>query len=56
MSQKFSILPAPFETLLEIREGTRKLADGEIMPLFETYLSQITKMAETVDKLQTRNV
>ncbi len=55
VSQKFSILPAPFETLLEIREGTRKLADVEIMPLFKTYLSQITKMAETVDKLLTRD-
>ncbi len=50
-AQHFSISAEPFETLLATREGVRKLADGEVRPLFETYLSQVTRMAEAVDKL-----
>ncbi len=50
-AERFSISAEPFITLLEVREGTRKLADSEVKPLFETYLAQITRMAEIVDKL-----
>lgn len=48
---KFSISSTPFETLLDIRGGGRRLEDGEIRPLFEAYLREITRMAEFVDRL-----
>ena len=38
-------------TLLETREGKRKLGDDEIKPLFEAYLTEITRVTEAVDKL-----
>ena len=50
-AEHFSISINPFETLLKTREGVHKLADGEIKPVFESYLGQITRMAEAVDKL-----
>jgi predicted nucleotidyltransferase len=50
-AERFVISPVPFITLLETREGKRKLADEEIQPLFEAYLTEITRMAEAVDKL-----
>jgi predicted nuclease of restriction endonuclease-like RecB superfamily len=50
-AERFSISAEPFENLLAAREQNRKLADAEIQPLFETYLEQITRMAEAVDKL-----
>ena len=48
---KFAISPAPFEKLLEVRQGGRRLGDAEIRPLFEEYLSEITRTAEHVDRL-----
>ena len=48
---RFSISAAPFETLLDVRAGDRRLKDAEIRPLFEDYLRQITRTAEHVDKL-----
>jgi predicted nucleotidyltransferase len=50
-AERFSISAQPFITLLETREGKRKLGDEEIKPLFEAYLTEITRMAEVVDKL-----
>lgn len=50
-AERFAISAAPFLTLLETREGKRKLADEEVKPLFEAYLTEITRMTEAVDKL-----
>ena len=50
-AERFAISPDPFITLLETREGKRKLGDDEIKPLFEAYLTEITRMTEAVDKL-----
>ena len=48
---RFDVSSSPFETLLDIREGARKLPDTEIRPLFEEYLAQITRTAEQVDRI-----
>jgi len=50
-ASKFSISSAPFETLLDVRGGSRRLEDAEISPLFEEYLRKITRTAEFVDRL-----
>jgi predicted nucleotidyltransferase len=50
-AQRFSTSATPFETLLDVREGKRRLKDPEIRPLFEDYLAQITRTAEDVDRL-----
>jgi predicted nucleotidyltransferase len=51
VAERFSISAEPFEKLLAAREQNRKLADAEILPLFQAYLAGITRMAEVVDKL-----
>jgi hypothetical protein len=48
---RFAIAAEPFMTLLEAREGKRRLANEEVKPLFEAYLTEITRMTEAVDKL-----
>jgi hypothetical protein len=48
---RFDVSSSPFETLLDVREGTRRLPDTEIRPLFEDYLLQITQTAEHVDRI-----
>lgn len=50
-ASRLSISASPFETLLDVREGQRRLADSEIRPVFEDYLQQITQTAEFVDRL-----
>ena len=50
-ASRFNTSSSPFETLLDIREGARKLPNGEIRPLFEDYLAQITRTAEHVDRI-----
>lgn len=50
-AERFSIAAEPFITLLETREGRRKLADDEVKPLFQAYLTEITHMTAAVDKL-----
>lgn len=50
-AERFFISPAPFSALLDVREGKRTLAAGEVRPLFEDYLHQITRTAEFVDGL-----
>ena len=48
---RFDVSSSPFETLLDVREGARRLPDTEIRPLFEDYLLQITRTAEYVDRI-----
>jgi predicted nucleotidyltransferase len=50
-AERFAVSAQPFIKLLETREGKRKLGDEEIRPLFEAYLTEITRMTEAVDKL-----
>ncbi len=50
-AEHFAISAQPFIRLLETREGKRKLGDEEIKPLFEAYLTEITRMTEAVDKI-----
>jgi predicted nucleotidyltransferase len=50
-AQRLSISAAPFETLLDVREGKRRLRDPEIRPVFDEYLREITRTAEYVDQL-----
>lgn len=50
-AQQFSLSFSPFDTLLEVRQGKRRLSDSEIRPLFEDYLKAITRIAEQVDQL-----
>ena len=50
-AEQFSISAKPFEAILAFREGTERLDDHDIHPIFGDYLLQITKAAEAVDKL-----
>ncbi len=50
-AERFGIASDPFETLLAAREQNRKLATAEIRPLFESYLAEIARVTEAVDKL-----
>ncbi len=50
-SKRFHLHPLPFETLLGIREGTKKVSGEPVHALFASYLEQITRLAEAVDKL-----
>jgi predicted nucleotidyltransferase len=48
---RLSISATPFETLLDVREGKRRLRDPEIRPVFDHYLREITRTVEYVDRL-----
>ena len=50
-TERFGISPDPFITLLETREGKRKLGDEAVKTLFQAYLTEIARMTEVVDKL-----
>jgi predicted nucleotidyltransferase len=50
-AERFGISAAPFGSLLDVREGSRRLDDREIRPLFEGYLAEITRCAEIIDQL-----
>ena len=50
-SRRFHLHSLPFETLLEIREGTQGVSGEPVHALFASYLEQITRLAEAVDKL-----
>jgi predicted nucleotidyltransferase len=50
-AERFAIGPAPFDALLEVRSGARKLDPAEVRGWFDAYLEGITRMAERVDQL-----
>lgn len=50
-AEHFRIGPAPFDALLDVRKGTRKLVFAELRAWFDSYLSGITAMSEAVDKM-----
>ena len=50
-TKRFRLNPLPFETVLQIREGTQTLAGEHAHSLFASYLEQVTRLAQSVDKL-----
>ncbi len=48
---RFQVGPAPFDSLLEVRAGRRKLAVADTRPWFAAYLEGITRLAEIVDEI-----
>jgi hypothetical protein len=52
---RLGINAAPFEQIITVRIGDRKLPDAEIAPLFEAYLKQIETAARFVDRLEPGN-
>ncbi len=53
--ERLRVDASPFETLLEVREGRRRLQDGEIREVFESYLAEVSKAADYVDRLSVRS-
>ncbi len=49
---RFGVDPAPFERLLELREGKIKARQVEAEPVFEHYLKQIQVVVDAVDRLE----
>jgi predicted nucleotidyltransferase len=50
-ARRWSISEVPFDTLLDVREGKRRLRDPEIRPIFDGYLREIARTIEYVDRL-----
>ena len=50
-TKRFGLHPLPFETLLAIREGTQTISGEHVHSLFASYLEQITRLAQAVDRL-----
>jgi hypothetical protein len=50
-TQRFGLQPLPFETLLAVREGTQTVKGEQVHSLFASYLEQITRLAQAVDRL-----
>jgi hypothetical protein len=48
---RLGIDASPFEEILNVRTGEKKLTDAEIAPLFESYLKQIDAAARFIDGL-----
>ena len=51
-AETFGIDPAPFHSLLELREGKIKPKDLDPVPLFEAYLREIQGVVDAVDRLE----
>jgi hypothetical protein len=54
-AMRLGIEAAPFEQIITVRNGEKKLADAEIAPLFEAYLQQIDAAARFVDRMGTES-
>ena len=50
-TKRFGLHPLPFETLLAIREGTQTISGEHVHSLFASYLEQLTRLAQAVDRL-----
>lgn len=50
--EKFGLEPAPFETLLDLREGHIKARSLDPAPLFGRYLRQIEVVVGAIDRLE----
>lgn len=49
--RQFGIDPAPFYTLLDLREGAKKARDLDPVPLLAAYMQQIEALTGAVDRL-----
>ena len=54
-SARLGIEAAPFEEIITVRNGEKRLADSEIKPLFAAYLREIDKAARFVDRMHSEN-
>ena len=50
-AEAFGISADPFETVLALRKGAKRITNAEVRPLFLAYLNEITKMAGHVDRI-----
>jgi hypothetical protein len=50
-TKRFRLNPLPFETVLQIREGAQTVSGEDAHSLFASYLEQVTRLAQAVDKL-----
>ena len=50
-AEAFGISADPFETVLALRNGAKRISNAEVRPLFLAYLREITKMAGYVDRI-----
>jgi len=50
-AEAFAISPEPFEAVLALRQGSRRVTNAEVRPLFLAYLQEITKVAGHVDRI-----
>jgi len=50
-TKRFHLPPLPFETVLQVREGTQTLSGEQVHALFSSYLEQVTRLVQTVDGL-----
>jgi hypothetical protein len=50
-TKRFHLHPLPFETVLQIREGTQTLSGEPVHSLFSSYLEEATRLTAAVDKL-----
>jgi|ERR1043166_6293037 hypothetical protein len=50
-TKRFHLNPLAFETVLQVREGTQTLEGEQVHSLFSSYLEQVTRLTQVVDKL-----
>ncbi len=50
-AEAFGISAEPFDTVLALRNGSKRVTNAEVRPLFLAYLQEITKMAAHVDRI-----
>ena len=50
-AREFGIRAEPFETVLALRAGAKRISNAEVRPLFLAYLREITAMAAHVDRI-----
>ncbi len=50
-AETFGIPSEPFETVLALRQGSKRITNAEVQPLFHAYIQGITKMAGHIDRI-----
>ena len=50
-AEAFGISTEPFETILALRQESKRITDAEARPLFIAYLEEITEIASHVDRI-----
>jgi hypothetical protein len=53
VQERWGVSPEPFETLLRLRDGSRKAKEiPDSVELFRTYLMQVQRVVDAVDRLE----